>query len=337
MELLDRYLEAVRSCLPEPPRDDIINELSENLHSQIEDQEAGLGRQLTEAEVEAILKQHGHPLVVAGRYRQDQRSVAFGKQFIGPVLFPFYLRVLTFNLGLTSLILLGIFVALLLSNHGVTVGTFFAPFLYQFLIQFGVVTLIFSVADRHWKQHPDQWDPRSLKRPWHPAFAIQLESQPKAGSKKDPTRVSRFDSIAQLIALTLGLAWLRVALGAPFLIFGPAASFLKPAPVWQALYLPVVVLFLVGMLQATTNLVRPDWVRLLRVHRVVNDAAWIVILILLLRAGQWVVLGDTAGSPEGYRRTAEILNQVAVYLLAGLLALTAYNLYRDVRRLARPA
>jgi len=77
MELLDRYLNAVRSCLPEAQRDDIINELSENLRSQIEDQEASLGRPLTEAEVEAILKRHGHPLLVAGRFRQDQRSLAF--------------------------------------------------------------------------------------------------------------------------------------------------------------------------------------------------------------------------------------------------------------------
>jgi hypothetical protein len=86
MELLDRYLNSIRSCLPEAQRDDIVNELSENLHAQIEDKEAKLGCPLSEAEVEAVLKRHGHPLVVATRFRQDQRSVAFGKQWIGPVL-----------------------------------------------------------------------------------------------------------------------------------------------------------------------------------------------------------------------------------------------------------
>src|ERR1700720_3284598 len=105
MELLDQYLKSIRSCLPEAQRDDIINELSENIHSQMEDKEGELGRPLSEAEVEAILKQHGHPLLVASRYRHDQRSVAFGRQWIGPVLFPFYSRVLWFNLGLTGIII----------------------------------------------------------------------------------------------------------------------------------------------------------------------------------------------------------------------------------------
>jgi hypothetical protein len=87
MELLDQYLRSVRSCLPAAQRDDIVSELSENIRAQIEDKEGELGRPLNEGELEAILKQHGHPLVVASRYRQDQSSVAFGRQIIGPVLF----------------------------------------------------------------------------------------------------------------------------------------------------------------------------------------------------------------------------------------------------------
>ena len=56
MELLDHYLKSVRSCLPAAQRDDIVSELSENIHSQIEDKEAELGRPLNEADVQAILK-----------------------------------------------------------------------------------------------------------------------------------------------------------------------------------------------------------------------------------------------------------------------------------------
>jgi hypothetical protein len=137
MEMLDRYLKAVQSCLPETQREDIVNELGENLRAQFEDKEGELGRPLTEAEVEVILKQHGHPLVVAGRYRQDQRSVAFGHQWIGPVLFPFYIRVLKFNLGLTSLVLFVVFTALFLGGKSVTPGSIFPTFVWQFLIQFG--------------------------------------------------------------------------------------------------------------------------------------------------------------------------------------------------------
>ena len=36
MQLLDRYLEAMRFWLPESEQDDIINELSENIRAQVE-------------------------------------------------------------------------------------------------------------------------------------------------------------------------------------------------------------------------------------------------------------------------------------------------------------
>ena len=49
MELLDRYLQTIRSYLPAEQKDDIIHELSENIRSQMEDKEAELGRPLTEA------------------------------------------------------------------------------------------------------------------------------------------------------------------------------------------------------------------------------------------------------------------------------------------------
>ncbi len=45
-QILEKYLNSVRSCLPEAQRDDIVQELSENLHAQIEDKENELGRPL---------------------------------------------------------------------------------------------------------------------------------------------------------------------------------------------------------------------------------------------------------------------------------------------------
>ena len=35
-QILEKYLNSVRSCLPDSQRDDIVQELSENLHAQIE-------------------------------------------------------------------------------------------------------------------------------------------------------------------------------------------------------------------------------------------------------------------------------------------------------------
>ena len=65
MELLERYLQAVRGYLLVRRRDDIVRELGDNILSQMEDKAAELGHPLNEDEQAAILKQHGHPLVAA--------------------------------------------------------------------------------------------------------------------------------------------------------------------------------------------------------------------------------------------------------------------------------
>src|SRR5215472_15930521 len=86
-ELIDRYLQAVKFWLPRNENRDIIQEISEDLQSQIEEREAALGHKLGEDEVAAILKQRGRPILVAGRYLPQQH-------LIGPVLFPAYAFVL---------------------------------------------------------------------------------------------------------------------------------------------------------------------------------------------------------------------------------------------------
>ena len=87
MELLDRYLQAVRKYLPARRQDDIIAELRANMESQIEDKESELGRPLTQGEMEDLLRKMGSPVIVASRYQPQQ-------YLIGPTLFPMYLYVL---------------------------------------------------------------------------------------------------------------------------------------------------------------------------------------------------------------------------------------------------
>src|SRR5271156_803069 len=149
MDLVESYLKTVAKALPEAHREDIIGELSEDIRSEMEDRQRELRRPLTEEEQEGLLKQRGNPLLLAARYRQDQRSVAFGSQIIGPVLYPFYVKVLSFNLGLTFLIVGVIFTAIQLSGQKISFRDIVSTCLLQFIIQFAVVTLIFSLVDRH--------------------------------------------------------------------------------------------------------------------------------------------------------------------------------------------
>lgn len=326
MELLDRYLKAVGRCLPGTQRDDIIKELSENIRSQVEDQEAELGRPLNEPEVEALLKQHGHPMFVAARYRQDQRSLSFGRQLIGPVLFPFYAKVLSFNVGVTCVVLIVIFTALFANGQAVTFSGIVSVVLYQTLIQFGIVTLIFTVMDKHLTRFPDRWDARNPNQLSFPKFPVA----------QDAPRVPRMESISQLIALTVSIVWLRAIQHSPFLILGPAAAFLKLAPVWHRFYLPFVLLALAGIAQAGINFVRPDWIRLRSVARVVIGVATLVICCFLLKAGNWIVPGDAAGNlASGYHGAVGIINQCFFYGLIAAVIISAVQLLRDLRRLAR--
>src|SRR5579863_9951712 len=87
MELLDRYLEAVRKHLPWEGQDDILAELEANLEEQLEDQERELGRPLTKEEAEEWLKRIGPPIQVAARYQRQQ-------YLIGPAVFPTYWYIL---------------------------------------------------------------------------------------------------------------------------------------------------------------------------------------------------------------------------------------------------
>ena len=156
-ELLDRYLKNVAKALPEAQREDILQELREDIRSEVEDKERELGRALSEAEQMAVLKQRGNPFALAARYRQDDRSVAFGKRLIGPVLFPFYVKVLSFNLGLTAVVLGTIFLVLGLSGQKLSVSSIFSTCLLQLLIQFAIVTFIFTLVDGDASKNVDRW------------------------------------------------------------------------------------------------------------------------------------------------------------------------------------
>jgi hypothetical protein len=85
MDLVNEYLRAVAALLPKAQRDDIIAELRDTILSQIEEREADLGRPLTDDEVEALLREVGHPVVIAARYSDGPQHV------VGPTLYPYWL------------------------------------------------------------------------------------------------------------------------------------------------------------------------------------------------------------------------------------------------------
>ena len=85
MDLVERYLNAVAAQLPRDAREDIVAELRDDIMGRVEALEERLGRPATDDEVEALLREVGHPLSVAARYRPGPQSL------IGPELYPWWI------------------------------------------------------------------------------------------------------------------------------------------------------------------------------------------------------------------------------------------------------
>jgi hypothetical protein len=235
---------------------------------------------------------------------------------IGPVLFPFYVRVLTFNLGLTFLIVGAIFAAISLSGQPIHFGDLFSSVILQLFIQLAAVTLIFALVEKHLARQPHDWSKEDFEKTLKTAISSRIERKIQSGAKE----VSRFDSIAVLVASAVALLWMQSIWAKPFLIFGPAASLISLAPIWHSVYLPTIFIVFVAIFRAGINIARPDWVRFRDVVAVLLDAASLAILYTLMFARTWVVPAATASNAQ---HVANVVNPWAAYGIwaAGVIAL----------------
>jgi hypothetical protein len=248
MELVDRYLQAVRFWLPREQQDDIARELTEDILSEIEEEERGLGRLMTADEVAVVLKRRGRPFVVANRYLPQ-------RQLIGPLLFPIYALVLKL-IGLVYVlpwILVWAFaLAFVPSARGHVARDL--DTLWNIVLQiFAAVTVIFAVQEHYFggtKLLAD-WDPRRL-----PTLR-----------QRDVQRIPRASSIAQTVANLIFMAWWA---GFPLAYVPTFVS----GTVWpefhRRFFVPILFLAATSASVAVVNLVRPYWTR---TRRVIGAAA----------------------------------------------------------------
>ena len=266
MELLDRYLQAVKFWLPKSQRDDIIAELSEDIRSQLDEKEAELGRKLGESDVEAVLKNLGHPLLIAERYLPSQQYL------IGPVLFPVYRLVL-------KMLLLGYVVPWLLVWIGLLIfqPSYRAehPGLGQIanlrslwlimLYSLFLITAAFAFVERFKLK---SW----LVKDWNPR---------KLPAVRDPNRISRSDSTFELAGSIVYVAlWLNLMSSAT--VFEVAGGRITLAPATRYFIWIISFLAIAGIGVSSVNLFRPYWTRLRASIRLgINSIGWIAFCWLL--------------------------------------------------------
>ena len=302
MELLDRYLQAVRFWLPKAQQQDIIAELSTDLHSQIDDKEAEVGRPLNNAELEVILRRCGAPILVASRFRPQT-------QLIGPALFPIYgfvlKAVLLWILVPVFIVIVGPAMIVPAANRWAEFFEVWGTLSNAMFVAAAVITLIFAVLERTQAklQLFDKWS---------------LQSLPQAPKVERPP--SRTQTVFELICGIGGLLYLLAIPYAPFLILGPAAAFLKPAPMWHSFYLPLILLSLVGLANQCATLARPQWTWLAPSGRLLTTFFSLIVVNSMINVagqapnGEWhpfVMVSNPHASVK--------LNHVAAYVNLSVL------------------
>ncbi len=277
MELLDRYLQAVKFWLPKAQKQDIIAELSEDIRSQIEDKEDKLGHPLNDSELSAILKQVGPPIFVASRFLPQQ-------SLIGPVLFPIYRLVL-------KIAMLGYLIPWMLVwiglrifsqsyraehySHGLigTVGSLWTSVWLNAFITMGAVTIVFAILERTQTLTAalQKWDPQKL-----PAV-------------RDPNRIQRSSSIAELIFGIIFLLWWVDTFSSQTII-RIASVQITLAPVWRTFFWGFLFVSIVNIALAAMNLSLPCWTRTRAGIRLASDCAGSFLFCWFLKSNVLVNL-----------------------------------------------
>ena len=309
-DLLERYLAAVARELPQSQARDVIAELRDSLLSEIEERQESLGRPLDRKELEALLVDFGHPLVVAGRYRKTPHLV-------GPQVFPFWLATLRLVLIIEAAAWLGIVVlhfAITRPPFVDVINQIVPSFFSLAITTFGIVTLVFAIMER---------TGRPLgQRGWSPA---------RLPPARSPHR-RRFNLASEIVMGAIFLLWWSGLVRFGWFLPLPPAFQVHLAPIWTVLHWPIVAYISVEIGVNTMELVSPSAVRINASLSLVKNLAGCVIVGYALSAGHWLDIGSPALSPTVLARAQHGFDQgmrLGLIATAVILAIKAsWDLWR---------
>ncbi len=288
MELLDRYLQAVKKHLPWKRQDDIVAELRANLESQLEEKEAALGRPLTNEEAMAWLKQLGSPIQMAAPYQTLQ-------YLIGPAIFPTYRYVLQLACIWAVAINLIVSVVKIAAEENTSPTALFGalqhlPF--TLLLTAAWVTLIFVVIEYAVALSKTKWiPPAAPSASWSPAELPPLEKGGVAGQKPRSYAKAMAEAIFGLLFLT----WFLLVPQHPYLLVGPGAPYLlaspyRFAPVCIQFFWWVVALNTLQLAWNFVELLRGSWQRPHPVKRLAIPVVGLIPLTILIAAPDHAIM-----------------------------------------------
>jgi hypothetical protein len=337
MDLLERYLQAVKKYLPARRQDDIIAELRANMESQIEDRESELGRPLTTGELEDLLRKMGHPMLVASRYQPQQ-------YLIGPTLFPMYLYVLRLT-ALWAFVICMIVTVVVTPLTTPGARAIFESLLRMpgILIQTAAwITLAFVALEFFLARYPKAFPTSTgistgVTQNWNPSTLPPLEKDPNRPGK----RRSFAQAVAEIIFSSLFLVWLLLIPSHPFLMLGPGVVFLKVvpyqlSPAWWAFFWWIIALNIVQIVWKCIDLLRGTWSQPSRIQQVASKTLGLIPIVILLTAPGHIYLSlkNPALDQARYGQNLDQINNGIHYAFVVICAIVVLQLVIDLSKWA---
>lgn len=299
MDLIDRYLNAVAAQLPQDERSDITAELRDLILSRFEAKEEELGRALTEDEQEAILREIGHPLVVAARYRKGPDSL------VGPELFPYWL----FGVKAGLMVLGAVYALTLLvrliggtDDAGQAIAQAFHGFFGAGLTLIGAATLAAAIFE-HQGIRPawlTKWRVKDLgafgladPAAWGASMAGTETARAAWMPKRKPKVWPGGEYLFSFLATGMFVLWWIGVLHFPGLMsmeLRGADAVVSGAPIWSILFGPILLYAFAQMAVDLASLVRPYAVRARAAARTLVAAGGLWLTWAIFEAGHWFTL-----------------------------------------------
>ena len=316
MDLIDRYLIAVRRQLPRDSQDDIVRELGDSLRSEAEDRERELGHPLSVEEQSALLKKRGHPWLMASRFLPQQ-------QLIGPALFPYYrqaLKLVVFWVVLPIVLVGGAMNAIYSADpSGVWVrvlGSAWNGAIYAV----GIVTIVFAILDHEKLRITalDSWKPENLPEP-------------------QPGRpIPRSETVMGLVfTLSFLIWWIDLVRVPDFWFYAGESLHLEAAPIWRTLYYPILASLIASAGVYLIDLIRPWRTLTVSALDLVINLANLAIITMILRAGHYVDVSGSADQAAGLARADYWLNTIIGVAFLTVGAATIFDVLNEIWKMTK--
>lgn len=307
MNWLERYAYAVKAYLPAKTRQDVADELLTDLQDERDHRAERLGRDLTDEETKALLKERGHPLLVAANFLPQ-------KPLISEELFPIYtllLKCMVIAVVVVQLVMGGMALA---SQSASSLWGLIPHLIWETfqtsLYCFAWITLIFHLFGESIRATDffERWKPESL---------------PKVGPQG--AYISRTESAIEVGIMAYCIAWLNQII--PQSLGDNPIQLVFPEQ-WSALLPWANAVLLAALVVGAVKLIVPYWTRR---KIIVQVALYLPTYIILAVIYHWdSAVAIQIGTGESARQFDLSAGWIALVIL-GYVVVSLIDIFAKIK------